>query len=57
MVDSRFDGTTLVLLVEGTTDGTQDEALTDLLQGAVPDGTEVVVNRVAGSRRGIGAVQ
>jgi hypothetical protein len=25
VVDSRFDGTTLVLLVEGMTDGTQDE--------------------------------
>jgi uncharacterized hydrophobic protein (TIGR00271 family) len=57
VVDTRFDGTTLVLLVEGTTDGTQDEALTGLLQGAVPDGTEVVVNRVAGSRREIGEVQ
>ena len=57
VVDARFDGTTLVLLVEGMTDGTQDEALPLLLQGAVPDGTKVVLNRIAGSRRELGAVQ
>jgi uncharacterized hydrophobic protein (TIGR00271 family) len=57
VVDSRFDGTTLVVLVEGMTDGTQDEALPGLLDGAVPDGTNVVVNRIAGSRREIGAVR
>ena len=38
-------------------DGTQDETLPALLQGAVPDGTKVVVNRIAGSRRELGAVQ
>jgi hypothetical protein len=47
----------LVLIVEGMTDGTQDKALPGRLQGKVPDGTEVVVNRVAGSRREIGPVQ
>ena len=57
VVDTRFDGTTLVLLVEGMTDGTQDQALPGLLQGAIPDDTKVVVNRVAGSRRDLGAVQ
>jgi uncharacterized hydrophobic protein (TIGR00271 family) len=56
VVDSRFDGTTLVLLVEGMTDGTQDAALPRLLVDAVPDGTEVVINRVAGSRRELGEV-
>jgi hypothetical protein len=57
VINSRFDGTALVLLVEGMTDGAQDEALPDLLQGAVPDGTEVVVTRIAGSRREVGAVK
>ena len=57
VVSSRFDGTTLVLLVEGTTKGRQDETLPALLQGTVPDGTKVVVNRLAGSRRELGAVQ
>jgi hypothetical protein len=57
VVDTRFDGTTLVRLGEGMTDGTQDDALPELLEGAVPDGTEVAVTRVAGSRREIGAVQ
>jgi hypothetical protein len=38
-------------------DGMQDETLPALLQGAVPDGTKVVLNRIAGSRRELGAVQ
>jgi hypothetical protein len=33
LVDTRFDGTTLVLLVDGMTAGTQDEALPELLEG------------------------
>jgi uncharacterized hydrophobic protein (TIGR00271 family) len=57
VVTTRFDGTTFVLVVEGMSDGTQDEALPALLQGAVPDGTKVVVNRIAGSRRELGAVR
>ena len=38
------------------TDGSQDAGLPPLLEGAVPDGTNVVVNRVAGSRTDAGAV-
>jgi uncharacterized hydrophobic protein (TIGR00271 family) len=56
VVQARFDGTTLIVLVEGLTDGRQDEALPALLQGAVPEGTKVVVNRIAGLRRELGAV-
>ncbi len=39
------------------TDGTQDDALPRLLDNAVPDGTNVVVNRIAGARRAIGTVR
>ena len=56
LIDTRFDGTTLILIVEGVSDGGQDAALPGLLSGAVPDGTEVVVNRIAGSRRTAGEV-
>jgi hypothetical protein len=57
VVDASFDGTTLVLLVEGTTDGAQDGELLDVLDGAVPAGTDVVVNRVPGRRSDIGSVR
>jgi uncharacterized hydrophobic protein (TIGR00271 family) len=53
---TRFDGDTLVLVVEGFTDGTNDAELPGLLAGEVPDGTPVEVNRVAGQRRSVGAV-
>ena len=57
VVDARFDGTTLVLLVEGTSDGSEDRDLLGLLDGAVPAGTDVVVNRVPGRRSDVGAVR
>jgi uncharacterized hydrophobic protein (TIGR00271 family) len=53
----RFDGDTLVLIVEGMADGTDDDELTGLLRGKIPAGTPVVVNRVAGSRQEIGEVR
>jgi len=53
----RFDGTTLVVVVEGTASGDDDAALPGLLHGVVPAGTPVVVNRVAGSRRPAGDVR
>lgn len=56
VVDSRFDGTTLIVLVEGLGDGGEDAELPRLLDGVVPDGTEVVVNRVAGIRAEVGTV-
>jgi uncharacterized hydrophobic protein (TIGR00271 family) len=56
LLGTRFDGDTLVLVVEGMGDGSQDDALLALLRGQVPSGTPVVVNRVPGSRREIGDV-
>lgn len=56
LVLARFDGDTLVLVVEGTSDGRQDRQLPGLLGDAVPRGTPVVVNRIAGQRRSIGEV-
>jgi uncharacterized hydrophobic protein (TIGR00271 family) len=53
---ARFDGTTLVLVVEGLSDGSQDRQLPRLLRGEVPGGTPVVVNRVPGRRQEIGEV-
>jgi hypothetical protein len=52
----RFDGTTLIVIVEGLTDGAQDAEMPRLLRGVVPDGTDVVVNRIAGRRRAVGDV-
>ena len=57
VIQSRFDGTEFVVFVEGTSDGMQDQDLPALLVDAVPYGTDVVINRVAGSRREIGEVR
>jgi uncharacterized hydrophobic protein (TIGR00271 family) len=56
LVLTRFDGDTLVFVVEGMTDGAQDRLLPGLLRGEVPSGTPVVVNRVAGRRAAAGEV-
>ena len=56
LLRARFDGDTLVLVVEGNSDGSTDAGLTDLLRGALPAGTPVEINRVPGSRRAIGDV-
>ena len=56
LVQARFDGDTLVLLIEGRGDGRGDARLPELLHGSVPDGTPVVVNRVAGERHDVGEV-
>lgn len=53
----RFQGDTLVVVVEGDADGSDDSELLTLLGGAVPSGTPVEVNRVAGQRRAIGDVR
>jgi uncharacterized hydrophobic protein (TIGR00271 family) len=52
----RFDGDTLVLTVEGLTDGARDADLPELLRGEIPSGTPIVVNRIAGQRRSVGDV-
>lgn len=56
LLTTRFQGGTLVLVVEGTSDGSQDRSLPGLLTGAVPGGTPIVVNRIAGSRDAVGDV-
>jgi uncharacterized hydrophobic protein (TIGR00271 family) len=56
LVTTRFEGDSLVLVVEGLTSGSQDPELLHLLSGAVPDGTPIVVNRVPGARTDVGDV-
>jgi uncharacterized hydrophobic protein (TIGR00271 family) len=56
LVVARFDGDTLVLVVEGQSDGSQDRELPARLRGVVPAGTPIVVNRVPGSRETVGTV-
>jgi uncharacterized hydrophobic protein (TIGR00271 family) len=53
----RYQGDTLVLVVEGDADASADTELLALLDGAVPSDTPVEVNRVAGQRRVIGEVR
>jgi uncharacterized hydrophobic protein (TIGR00271 family) len=53
----RYEGGTLVVIVEGATDGDADDELLTLLDGAVPSGTPVEVNRVPGRQRLIGDVR
>jgi len=55
-IAARFDGSTLVMVVEGRTDGSQDQQLPGLLRGAVPAGTPVVVDRVSGGTDEVGDV-
>jgi uncharacterized hydrophobic protein (TIGR00271 family) len=56
LVGVRFDGDELVLIVEGSSDGSEDAELTGLLRDQVPSGTPVVVNRIAGGRASVGQV-
>jgi hypothetical protein len=56
LVQARFDGDTLVLLVEGESDGGQDAQLPELLRGSVPKGTPIVVNRIRGRHSSAGEV-
>jgi hypothetical protein len=57
LVQARFDGDTLVVVVEGAGSAGDDARLPRLLHGSVPDGTPVIVNRVAGARRHVGDVR
>ncbi len=56
-VAARFDGDTLVMLVQGHTNGSEDQLLPDLLRGTVPAGTPVVVERISGGLHRVGKVQ
>jgi uncharacterized hydrophobic protein (TIGR00271 family) len=55
-ITTSFDGDTLVVLVEGTQNGSDDAELLGLLKGKVPAGTPVDVNRVTGERHAVGKV-
>lgn len=50
LVKVSYQGNDLVFLVAGNTDGRHDPELPSLLEGAVPDGTPVVIERVPGTR-------
>lgn len=56
LVLTRFEGDQLLFVVEGQGDGGADGQLAERLRGAVPAGTDVVVNRVGGVRHGVGRV-
>lgn len=56
LVDTRFDGDTLVLVVQGHGDEAKDAELPKLLHGAVPNGTPVAVDRVEGEVNDVGNV-
>ena len=57
LVSTHYEGDALVVLVEGRTDGGDDAELLTLLDGAVPKGTAVTINRVPGQRRDLGEVR
>lgn len=50
LVKVSYQGNDLVFLVAGNTNGAQDPKLPGLLEGDIPDGTPVVVERVPGKR-------
>lgn len=56
VLTTRFQGDALVVVVEGQ-GGTDDTQLLTLLDGAVPRGTPVAINRVPGQRRTLGEVR
>ena len=56
LVETRFNGDTLIFVIEGISNGEQDRQLPVLLRGAVPRGTPVTVNRVPGQRHAVGDV-
>jgi uncharacterized membrane protein len=57
LVSTHYEGDALVVLVEGRTDGSDDAELLTLLDGAVPKGTTVTINRVPGHRQNLGEVR
>jgi uncharacterized hydrophobic protein (TIGR00271 family) len=53
LVRVAYEGNALVFLVEGDADGSNDPELSRRLEGKVPEGTSLVVNRVPGERRSL----
>ncbi len=56
LIEARFRGETLVLVVQGRGGPGQDASLPQLLNGSVPNGTPVAVDRVQGSYESVGVV-
>ncbi len=56
LVEARFEGETLTMVVQGQSSQSQDAKLPALLHGSVPDGTPVAVDSVAGSLNDVGNV-
>ncbi|MFN8150794.1 MAG: DUF389 domain-containing protein [Solirubrobacterales bacterium] len=56
VLDTHFEGTSLVVVVEGLSDGSQDSELPRLLSDTLPAGSDVIVERVAGQRDEAGEV-
>lgn len=50
LIQVEYQGDDLVFLVEGDSDGSDDNQLPKLLKGQLPDGTPVVINRIPGKR-------
>lgn len=57
VVDTHFEGSDLVVVVLGSSDGSQDSELPGLLADTLPEGSEVIVDRVAGNRDEAGTVR
>ncbi len=57
VVDVHYEGTDLVVVVLGVGDGSQDSELPRLLSDALPAGSDVIVDRVAGARSEAGTVE
>lgn len=56
LLTARFDGDKLVLVIEGSSNASQDAQLLSQLHGQISDGTPVLVDRVVGGLSHIGAV-
>lgn len=50
VIEVGYQGDDLVFLIEGLSDGSDDPRLPELLEGDIPDGTPVVINRIPGER-------
>ena len=56
LIEARFSGETLVLLVQGGGGAAQNRSLPSLLAGEIPAGTPVVVDRAPGAYETVGDV-
>jgi hypothetical protein len=56
LVEARFRGDTLVMVVQGAGGSSRDTALRQLLKGSIPAGTPLAVDRVHGAYQTVGGV-